>query len=51
MNRLITPIACAMLGLIQIIANIKLLITDPYGVQDSFILFASLLGLILEDNF
>lgn len=50
MNQVTAPTTCAMSSLIQIIANIKFPIADAYGVQDSFILFASLLGLILENN-
>nr|GFB29724.1 retrovirus-related Pol polyprotein from transposon TNT 1-94 [Tanacetum cinerariifolium] len=50
MYRLTTPTACAMSGLVQIIANIKLPTADAYGTRDIFILFFSLLGLILEDN-
>ena len=51
MNRLTVPTACAISCLVQIITNIKLPTTDAYSVQSSSILSASLLGLILEDNF
>ena len=50
MYRLTALTACAMSGLIQIMANIKLPTTDAYGTRDISILSASLLGLILEDN-
>ena len=50
MYRLTAPTACAMFGLVQIMANIKLPTADAYGTRDISILSASLLGLILEDN-
>lgn len=39
-----------MFGLVRIMKNIKLPIADPCGTWDIFILSASLLGDILEDN-
>ena len=51
MNRLTTLTTSGMFGLVQTITNIKLSITNAYGVRDSFILSTLLLGLILEDNF
>jgi len=50
MYRLTTLIACAMFGLVHIIANIKLSTADAYGTRDISILSASLLGDILVDN-
>ncbi|KAK9183149.1 hypothetical protein WN944_026298 [Citrus x changshan-huyou] len=50
MYRLTAPTACAMSGLIHIIANIKLSTTDAYGTRDICFLSASLLGNILDDN-
>ena len=47
---LTAPTACAMSGLVQTMANIKLPTADAYGTRDISILSASLLGLILEDN-
>ena len=50
MYRLIAPTACAMSGLVHIIANIKLPTTDAYGTRDIYFLSGSLVGHILEDN-
>ena len=50
MYRITTPTTCVMSGLVHILTNIKLPITDAYGTQDISILSTSLLGLILEDN-
>ncbi|RDX72048.1 hypothetical protein CR513_48528, partial [Mucuna pruriens] len=50
MNLLTTPTACAMSGLVQIMAYIRLPTADAYGTRDISILSSSLLGLILEDN-
>ncbi|KAL9388103.1 hypothetical protein Peur_018867 [Populus x canadensis] len=50
MYRLTAPTACAMSGLVHIMANIKLPTADAYGTRDISILSASLLGDILEDN-
>ena len=50
MNQLTTSIAYTKSCLVQIITNIKFPTADAYSVQNSSILFASLLGLILEDN-
>ena len=50
MYRLIAPTACAMFGLVHIIANIKLPIPDAYDTRDISFLSTSLLGHILEDN-
>jgi len=49
-NRLTTPTACVMYGHVHIMAYIRLPTVDAYGTRDIFILSASLLGLILEDN-
>ena len=50
MYRLTTLSACAMFGLVQIIANIKLSTVDAYDTRDISFLFTSLVGHILEDN-
>ena len=50
MYRLTAPIACAMSGLVHIIANIKLSTADAYGTRDISFFSALLLGHILEDN-
>jgi hypothetical protein len=50
MYQLTAPTACAMSGLVHIMANIKLLTTDAYDTRDISILSASLLGDILENN-
>jgi len=50
MYRLTALTACAMSGLVNIMANIKLPTADAYGTRDIFILSASLLGDMLEDN-
>jgi len=50
MYQLTAPAACVMSGLVPIMANIKLPITDAYGTWDISILSASLLVDILEDN-
>jgi hypothetical protein len=50
MYRLAVSIACAMFGLVHIMANIKLPTADAYGTRDISILSTSLLGDILEDN-
>jgi len=47
MNLLITLTTCAMFGIVQIIAYIRLTIVDAYSIQDIFIFPVSLLGLIL----
>ena len=47
---LTAPTACAMSGLVHIIANIKLLTADAYSTWDISFFYASLLGHILEDN-
>ncbi|BAT96990.1 hypothetical protein VIGAN_09032700 [Vigna angularis var. angularis] len=49
-NLLTAPTACAMSGLVQIMAYIRLPTADAYGTRDISILSASLLGHILEDN-
>ncbi|KAL2339206.1 hypothetical protein Fmac_013652 [Flemingia macrophylla] len=49
-NRLTVPTACAISGLVQIIAYIRLPTVDAYGTRDISILSASLLGHIPEDN-
>ena len=51
MYRLTIPTGCVIFGLVHIIANIKLPITDAFSTQDIFFLSASLLRHILEDNF
>ena len=50
MYRLTVHTACAMSGLVHIIANIKLPTADAYGTRDISFLSASLIGHILEDN-
>ena len=50
MYRLAAPTACAIYGLVHIMTIIKLHTADAYDTQDIYILSASLLGDILEDN-
>jgi len=50
MNLLTTLTACAMSGLVHIIAFIRLSTTDALGTRDFSILSTSLLGLICEEQ-
>jgi len=50
MNLLIVLTTYSIFGLAQIMTYIRFSIVDAYGTQDSFVLFTSLLGLVLEDN-
>ena len=49
-NRLTNPTTCAIFGLVQIMAYIRLPTTNAYNIRDIFILSASLVGHTPEDN-